>query len=269
MQRSAAIFHGLTKAIPPKGSVFLTRTPRIATIELNSPTSRNALTPSMMLSLHTIVEDLQTNPPPFLMLTGANGTFCSGADIGVAASTLMTLEGGEAMSNLMNQVMNNLKDLPSVSFAAIDGAAYGGGAELATCCDFRVLAPAAKLRFVQAGMGVTCGWGGARRLSNIIGEKEALKLMLFRTIVTPSLGIQNGLVDYVSEADSPTAADFTRSTLIEGLQDLDAGIITSLKPSVQAEKIEDEISVFVKHWGGEPHVAAFQRAMEKSKQFKE
>ena len=263
LQSCKTTFQKLTASIKPKGGVSLTRTPTLATIEFDSKATKNALAPSMMLDLTSIVEELASHPPPFLIITGKNGTFCSGADIGVAASTLMSPEGGEAMTNLMREVTDTLKELPSVSFAAIDGAAYGGGAELATCCDFRVLTDTAKIRFVQAQMGVTCGWGGARRLRNIVGEKEALRLMLFREVVTPPRGLQNGLVDWAAPP-TPThsAADFVKLTLIDQLQDLDSDIVKALKPSLQKN---DEASVFIKHWGGEPHVAAFSRALNRNK----
>ncbi|KAJ3317677.1 enoyl CoA hydratase domain-containing protein 1, partial [Gonapodya sp. JEL0774] len=55
--------------------------------------------------------------------------------------------------------------------------AIGGGAETTTACDFRVMHPMATVRFVQAKMGVVPGWGGANRLTRLVGAKEALRLL--------------------------------------------------------------------------------------------
>lgn len=163
---------------------------------MNSPATRNALSPSMMLELGEAVD--KSKESPFVILTGAEGSFCSGgkslshlpiqssssfphslyplpslANIALAAKELMSTEGGVAMNTLMMEVTGNLSGLDAVSFSAIDGAAFGGGAELATATDFRVLGGGSRSRvkFVQSLMGVTPGWGGGE---SCIGAKREI-----------------------------------------------------------------------------------------------
>ena len=238
IKRGLANFKELTASIPPKGAVRLTYpSPKIAKISLDSASTRNALSPSMMCDFADIVSDLTAAPPNYIILTGANNTFCSGADIGVAASSLMSSNGGVSMSELMNATTTAIKDLSSISLAALDGAAYGGGAELATCTDFRVVREDVRVRFVQSVMGVTTGWGGGRRLANIVGEKKALRLLLLSETVDADSASQLGLADFVTPSNS---SDYTLD-LIERLRTPDE-LIHSLKPVVMSETSEEEIS---------------------------
>ena len=264
MERSLATFRKLTAAIPAKGRVSLSYPAKsIALIKLDSLPTRNALTPSMMNDLAEIARTLTASPPNYLVLTGANGTFCSGADIGVAKDTLMTSSGGSAMANLMNNVTGAISSLPTVSFCSIDGAAFGGGAELSTSTDFRCMRRDAKLRFVQTTMGVTTGWGGGRRLAEIVGEREALRLLLLSEAVDADTAVRLGLADFVVEEDGLSSGDFTLD-LIERLKTPDA-LVHSLKSVVGAKSAEEEIREFEKHWGADPHALAFNRAIAKAK----
>mmetsp|Transcript_22516 Transcript_22516/g.44991 ORF Transcript_22516/g.44991 Transcript_22516/m.44991 type:complete len:303 (+) Transcript_22516:152-1060(+) len=287
-------FRKLTASIPVKGKVNLSWEvgSTIAKIELNSPSTRNALTPSMMIDLAEIVDSLTyTSPPTYLVLAGANGTFCSGADIGVAKDTLMTTAGGSAMAGLMNSVTDAISSLRTVSFSAIDGAAYGGGAELCTATDFRCMRHDAKIRFVQCKMGVTTGWGGGRRLAEIVGKKEALRLLLLSEKVDADSAVRLGLADFmddrkkkkkegraaefreaffaslgrsVADADMyENSSDFSSGDyaldLIERLKTPD-DLVHSLKSVVGAKSAEEEIREFEKHWAADSHVLAFNQA---------
>jgi enoyl-CoA hydratase/carnithine racemase len=61
---------------------------------------------------------------------------------------------------------------PLITVAALGGPAMGGGAELATSTDFRVMSTKAKIQFVQSRMGVSCGWGGTSRLVKVSEEEK-------------------------------------------------------------------------------------------------
>lgn len=98
----------------------------VASILLNNPAKRNALTPQMMIQLADCVDRLEQEiqqdcPVVAVLLSGAQETFCAGLDLSVAKSQLSTPEAGLMMSTLMQDTLNRLHSLPIVSIAAIDG----------------------------------------------------------------------------------------------------------------------------------------------------
>eukprot|EP00520_Triparma_pacifica_P013827 CAMPEP_0118634092 /NCGR_PEP_ID=MMETSP0785-20121206/1353_1 /TAXON_ID=91992 /ORGANISM="Bolidomonas pacifica, Strain CCMP 1866" /LENGTH=193 /DNA_ID=CAMNT_0006525025 /DNA_START=154 /DNA_END=732 /DNA_ORIENTATION=- len=184
----------------------------------------------MMLELGEAVANSKSSP--FIIVTGIPTAFCSGANITLAAAQLMSTEGGVAMNKLMTEVTNDLKYLEGISFSAIDGAAaFGGGAELATSTDFRVLGNEAgvrsRMKFVQATMGVTTGWGGGTRLVELVGKEEALKILLTSEEISTTTP-PNGLINFIAP-EGMSALTHTES-LIENIQaTVDPNVVTAMK----------------------------------------
>ena len=130
-----------------------------------------------------------------MVLSGEGGTFCSGGDL----DTIFKLDKNraEAMCMFMHTITTRLLNLPIVSLAAIDGHAIGGGAELATACDFRIMTPTAKIGFVHAKLNVSPGWGGGTRLVKLIGRTNALKLLMKGSVIDANKAIEYGLTDEI------------------------------------------------------------------------
>jgi ethylmalonyl-CoA/methylmalonyl-CoA decarboxylase len=128
----------------------------------------------MMLQLDDIVRELEGwTAGRALVVVGFGGTFCSGADLG-SQPALFTEQYGRAMSRVMTDTTTRLRALPLVSVAAVAGAAIGGGAELTTACDYRVMMDDAFMQWVHVSRGVVPGWGGLHRLNSIVGRSHAL-----------------------------------------------------------------------------------------------
>ena len=149
-----------TDAMRTSSAALLRKT---AVIEISNPAARNALTGKMMVELSDAIHKLEqaaARPNSQLncvVLRGARGFFCAGADLLVAKDALSSRHGGMVMSTLLVDALTRLRRLPLVSVAAIEGGAIGGGAELATACDYRVLDQSGFVQFVQARMGVSLG----------------------------------------------------------------------------------------------------------------
>ena len=192
----------------------------IAILTLQNIKRKNALTVDMMKQLEQHVEtlirwsstnkkkcddnnvivnsDCATNDNDdarVLILTGANGTFCSGLDlhdnnddqqqVGVVTDdesseddSSQQLRQGINMIQHMTKVTNQLHSLPVLSICAVDGYAVGGGAELTTCTDLVVLGRNATIQFLHAKRGASFGWGGGRRLVQKVGRRKALRMLL-------------------------------------------------------------------------------------------
>jgi enoyl-CoA hydratase/carnithine racemase len=87
-------------------------------------------------------------------------------------------DAGQGDVRAQVHVMRTLDRGDMVSIAAVDGQAWGGGAELLWACDLRVVSPQASIAQPEVNVGVTPGWGGAAKVARIAGEAAALRLVL-------------------------------------------------------------------------------------------
>ncbi|ETV82952.1 hypothetical protein, variant 2 [Aphanomyces astaci] len=109
------------------------------------------------------------------------------------------------MSRVMTHALTRLRRLPFPSVAVVEGAAIGGGAEITTACDFRVLARSASIQFVHGRMGVSPGWGGGARLVQLVGRQRALRLLGRTEKVAAADAEVLGLADAVVEDNAVDA----------------------------------------------------------------
>jgi len=151
---------------------------RAAWLRFESPGRKNAFSGKMMAELHDCVTELKTSSKfdsvTALFVTGSADFFCSGADLNVLSS--FSREEGLQMSLLMETSLRELRNLPQISIACVNGGAIGGGTELALSCDFRAFQLGATFQMVQTKLGLTTGWGGGSRLVQLVGRGSALKI---------------------------------------------------------------------------------------------
>lgn len=132
------------------------------------------------------------------ILTGAGKTFLAGADI----KELASLEGApdaRRVCRLGQRVLDDLAGAPAVTIAAINGAALGGGCEVALACDLRLMADGAVIGQPEVLLGVIPGWGGTQRLARLIGAGRAKELVLTGKSIdakrAEAIGLVNRVVD--------------------------------------------------------------------------
>ncbi|XP_008275191.1 ethylmalonyl-CoA decarboxylase isoform X1 [Stegastes partitus] len=185
----------------PGGSIdLLKQDSGIAVLTINNPSRMNAFSGSMMVDLEEKVTQLENwTYGKGLIVCGAAETFCSGSDLN-AVRAISNPQDGMKMCMFMQNALTRLLRLPLISVALVEGRALGGGAELTTACDFRVMASGSVVQFVHKHMGLVPGWGGAARLVRIVGSQNALKLLGGAVKVDPELGLHIGLSDGVLDA---------------------------------------------------------------------
>lgn len=168
-----------------------------ALLTLANPQRANALSCAMMVEFHDKILELEdAKRARAVIFTGEGDNFCAGADLR-GHTDFFKPEVGAAMNMVMSDACDRLLNMDAVSVAAVAGTAVGGGAELTTACDFRVLAEDAALQFIQVRRGVTPGWGGARRLLQVLPRNKALWLLASGHRVPAEMGTTIGLVDAV------------------------------------------------------------------------
>ncbi|KAL4657436.1 Ethylmalonyl-CoA decarboxylase-like [Arapaima gigas] len=249
----------------PGGSVDLIKKESgIAVLTINNPDRMNAFSGTMMLELQDHVTQLEawTNGKG-LIVTGAAGTFCSGSDLN-AVRALSNSEDGIKMCMFMQDTLTRLLRLPLISVALVEGRALGGGAEVTTACDFRLMALASEIQFVHKQIGLVPGWGGAARLVRIVGSENALKLLSSAQKVNASYAEQIGLSDGVL---SPLETlDTTLAQAEKWLSDFTGGpspVIQAVKKVVVSgrelplqDALRMERDIFGSVWGGPANLEA-------------
>ncbi|ETV82950.1 hypothetical protein H257_04712 [Aphanomyces astaci] len=240
---------------------------RTAVLELINPSARNAMSGKMMAELIDAVDQLEEHASSLccVIVRGSGGHFCAGADLRVAKDHLSSPEGGATMSRVMTHALTRLRRLPFPSVAVVEGAAIGGGAEITTACDFRVLARSASIQFVHGRMGVSPGWGGGARLVQLVGRQRALRLLGRTEKVAAADAEVLGLADAVVEdnAVDAGAVSFVRPLnahapdVLQGIK----RVLSHGDDSSLLRMLSTEHAVFQQLWGGPANVAALAKQL--------
>ena len=270
------------------GRVSLSYRDNVAEIVLSNPARRNALSGTMMLQLADIVDSLvpcNVDDPTEgdlvgLVIRGRGGSaFCAGADLSLVKGVVNTPERGVMMSSFMTDALNRLRQSPMISVCCLNGPALGGGAELSTVGDFRIQTASenAYIQFVHAKIGASPGWGGARRLANIVGRRHAIKLcassMRMRAEEGERIGLIDAIIPDIAVDPNSTVTEQERaydhhfseaahSFLHQYSQQLFPGSLRAIKTAIAAcedatadESKAVEQDMFSRRWFGRDNVA--------------
>jgi len=160
----------------------------------------NTISSEVLRELGRIAEHLASMPPKGLaVLSAKDNGFAAGADID-EFTRIASAEEAVAFMRLGNEVYDKVAALPFPSVALIHGFCMGGGLELALACRYRVAddGPGTRMALPEVMIGITPGWGGARRMPALIGAAAALDLMLTGRGVDGRRAKKLGLVDAVT-----------------------------------------------------------------------
>lgn len=164
----------------------------VATVVISNPAKRNAMTAAMWRALPPLLDDLAADPGVrALVLTGAGGTFCAGADIS-------TLQGSpDEAQGLAVAAEEALAAFPKPTLAAVRGHCVGGGAQLAAACDLRLAQEGALFGVTPARLGIVYPASSTRRLVSLVGPATAKYLLFTAELIDTGRALGTGLVDEV------------------------------------------------------------------------
>jgi methylglutaconyl-CoA hydratase len=178
---------------------------RIATITLNRPEKRNAISFELIDDLVHALDEVAKSDAIVLILTGAGKAFCSGMDLENLKALLgRTPEQNVEDSRAMVQLFRSLYEFPKVTIAAVNGPAIAGGTGLALLCDFTLAVPDAKFGYTEVRIGFVPAIVSTFLLRQI-GEKQARDLLLTGRIFDAAEALRLGLVNEVVPAESLAA----------------------------------------------------------------
>ncbi len=180
----------------------------VATITINRPEARNALTAQSKIALLEALRDCGADPGVrAVVLTGAGQAFCSGQDLREHAELL---EAGAAPLNTVrehyNPIIQTVTAMPKPVIAALPGVAAGAGASLAFACDFRIAAQRASLLLAFARVGLGADSGASWTLPRLVGPAKAAELLMLAEPVDSATALRLGLVTLVVPDDQLTGA---------------------------------------------------------------
>jgi len=168
----------------------------IGTITLNRPEAANALSLQLLYELQDLLTELKYNPQiRVVIITGAGEkAFCAGADLKERAG-MNPIEVRKTVS-LIGQNINALEALPMPVIAAVNGAALGGGMELALAADIRIASERARFGLTETSLGIIPGAGGTQRLPRLIGKGRAKELIFTARKIDAAEAEGIGLIEY-------------------------------------------------------------------------
>lgn len=259
-----------------ESTVILNIEGAIASITLNRPERRNAISPEMMDELEQALDDCEKGPARVVILTGAGTAFSGGMDI----ATLRAGIGKPAKAHLADarrlaRLLKKLYSFPLPTIAAVNGPAIAGGCGIATLCDFTLASPSASFGYTEVNIGFIPAmvavflWRqvGDRRVrelllgGHVLPAREAYRIGLISEVVADghklllrAYELANNLVSH-----SPTAMGRMKSLLqqLMGLE-LDEALEAAARASVhqrQTKDYEEGLSAFLEKrkpvWRGE------------------
>ncbi|MFN8509897.1 MAG: enoyl-CoA hydratase-related protein [Deinococcaceae bacterium] len=198
-------------------NILLDQHGQIGLLTVHRPNSLNALNTDTLSeiseAIHLVMEEASIEA---LVVTGSGEkAFVAGADI----AELNKLDGAFQARDLSLSVQNifqELAQLPIPTVAVIGGYALGGGLELALACDVRIASPNAKLGLPEVHLGLIPGYGGTQRLARLVGQGRALDLMLSGRHISAQEALAMGLVNYVEDHPLEFAREYLENMLSKG-----------------------------------------------------
>jgi methylglutaconyl-CoA hydratase len=173
----------------------------VATLTLNRPDKRNAISYELIAELLKALEEVKQSAARVLIVTGAGKAFCSGMDLEnlktlIGRTQEQSLEDTRAMASLFR----NLYEFPKPTIAAVNGAAIAGGTGLALLCDFTLAVPEAKFGYTEVRIGFVPAIVSTFLLRQV-GEKVARDLLLTGRIFDAEEALRIGLITRIVPAE--------------------------------------------------------------------
>jgi enoyl-CoA hydratase/carnithine racemase len=176
--------------------------PHVLQVCLNRPAVGNALNTQMgmdLLDLWTRLTDVPGDVRCVVFTGAGSKIFCGGGDL--KERNGMTPQAWQHQHEIFERLYWTLIDLPLPVIGAINGHAYGGGLEMALCCDFLYASEAARFALPEVTLGIMPGMGGTQNLPRALGERRAKELALTGRPFSAEEAFEWGLVNQLAAPD--------------------------------------------------------------------
>lgn len=183
-------------------------------LTLDYPARRNALAVTMRVALVEALEAIEAAPDVrAIVLTGANGVFCSGGDI--SGMNVTDLAAGRERFRLTHRLVRQLVRGRTPIIAAVEGWCVGAGLSLAMCCDTVVAASDARFAAGFGGVGLVADLGLLHTLPLRVGQSRARQILLYGERLDAARAEQIGLIDHRVPPGTALEAALARAALFQ------------------------------------------------------
>ncbi len=170
---------------------------RIMLLAINRPEVHNALNSELFREIGEVFQKMKDDPEvDVVVITGAGEkSFIAGSD--VSEMSQCSLLEARKFALGVNDAQQKIANFPRPTIAAINGFAFGGGLEVAMCCDIRIASENAKFGQLEVDVGIIPGGGGTQRLARLIGTGRAKEMIYTCMIIDAQRAFEIGLVNRV------------------------------------------------------------------------
>jgi len=213
-------------------AVYLTRDGAVATIHLNQPARRNAITIEMWRQILHLVGAADRDPNvKVIVVTGEGGAFAAGSDIEEFGQVALDPSTAPAASEIIHQSEKKLYRASKPTLAKISGACVGAGCGVALCCDIRFADTTARFGITPARLGLVYSVADTKRLIDVVGAAHARDLLLTGRLIDAEEALAMGLINRLV---APEALDGVVKEYAGLLADASPFSVRTLKRHVQA-----------------------------------
>ncbi|XP_023299470.2 methylglutaconyl-CoA hydratase, mitochondrial [Lucilia cuprina] len=186
----------------------------ITVLGLNRPEAKNAFSRGLVETFSDILSELKRdNQSRVVILRSLTpGIFCAGADLKERKS--MKQEDVSAFVSSLRELLVTIEQLPMPVIAALDGAALGGGLEMALACDMRTAADTTKMGLVETKLAIIPGAGGTQRLPRILSPSLAKELIFTARVFNGKDAKEMGIVNHVVPQNETKDAAYQKAVAL-------------------------------------------------------
>lgn len=211
-------------------------TGKILVLTVNRPEKKNSLTMEVVEEIYRALNE--NKGYRVILIKGEGGFFSAGADVSIF--TNLSGKDAESFSRRGNEIMDRIQNNDAISIAAIDGGAYGGGLELALSCDIRVISPDARIGLTEVNLGIFPGWGGIKRISQLVNKGYARYAALTGKVLIGKEAFERGIAQVLSENVEKDSMDLAQS-LAEKSEESVKRIKRLLSQDVYSSELESKL----------------------------
>ena len=204
------------------GRLLLRREPPVATVTINRPAQRNAVSFTMWGQLTELMNDLDNDRDiRCVVIAGAGDeAFSAGADISDFEAHRSDSQRGRIYNRAVDGLLEKVAEMGTPVISMIDGFAAGGGCELAVATDLRIASENSRLGIPVARLGITIGHREMYGLVNLVGKGNALYILLTGRLLDAAESLRIGLVNQVVPAEQLEAVTYKLAADIASLAPL-------------------------------------------------